>query len=192
MTLESFTETFSPLVEKWQTHFTPHVAEQIYYIVRNTPESGFKKLVADLVWLSPYKPPTIDEFLKYSRENTPKLNPIKTNFCKKCGYGGVVSCLDGEGTVWVYRCSCEHSNDVPLELKLEGGQRVPFKSWESVKHLYKLIPPINRTLQVFTDEERRENFKLLHDVLNKRITKEEMHQRLEVIERAIAIAQEGA
>ncbi len=189
MTMESFEAAFDSIKRKWDHHFTADLRLQIYHIVKNAPDDSFRGLTKRLLWKGPYQPPDIGEFIEFSREFSKKA-VIKTNFCKFCGYSGAVTCLDGEGIAWVYRCSCEHSKELPTEIILDGKIRKPFKTWESVKHLYKIVPPVNRTLKVFTDEENKQNFQLLKDVLYKRITKEEMLVRVALLERAIEIAQE--
>ena len=56
------------------------------------------------------------------------------------------------------------------------------------------MPPeyyIDQTLQVFTDEERKELWKFLYRVVDKKVSKDEYDTRMEQIERAIEFARQN-
>ena len=50
---------------------------------------------------------------------------------------------------------------------------------------------LDQTLQVFTDEERKELWKFLYRVIDKKVSKDEFETRMGQIERAIEMAREN-
>ncbi len=190
MTAETFDLIFAPIRKKWEYHFTADACLVIYNIVINAPEDSFRTLCKNLLFKKPFEPPEVEDFQNFSRKFSRK-HDINIKFCEFCGYQGVVACLDGVGDSWVYRCSCEHAKDVPTRIKISDDYSRPFKQWDDVKHLYKIIPPIDKSLEVFTDEERKDLFKFLQDVIAQRIPKNEIKERLEYIESAVRIAAEN-
>lgn len=193
MTLEKFTELFKPLTEKWANHFTPSLMEQVYHLVKNAPDKAFEKLCKDLVWNTPFKPPTITEFVEFSRVHSKKIDPIKGTFCDYCGYLGTVTAEDKDGHLWAFRCVCPNAKDVPHQIEIAKGVYRHWPLWNEVRasNHYTRIKPIDRHLKVFSDEERNENWKFLWDVLDKKISKDEIKTRLEIMERTIEIAKEN-
>ncbi len=49
-----------------------------------------------------------------------------------------------------------------------------------------------QNLEIFTEEERKQNWQLLWDVLDKKISKEELAHRLQIMERTVEIAHQNA
>lgn len=194
MTMELFEEMFAPLKAKWDTHFTADVRTQIFYIVNKSPRDEFKKLIDKLIWHKPFSPPPIEEFLTFSRSFSVKRDPLKGTYCDYCGYIGTVSAEGKNGQIFAFRCVCPNGKDNPATIKVDGYRIAHWPLWNEVRTsgYWTHIKPVNRTLQVFTDEERKENFKFMWDVLSKRVGPDEIKQRIELMERAIEIAQESS
>lgn len=192
MSMEAFEQHCDPLKKKWEQHFTADVRVQIYHIVKNSPEDGFKRLVLKLIWNKPFNPPPIEDFITFSREYSKKYEPIKGEFCDLCGYLGTVTGEDGSGMTSVWRCSCENANELPTHIKDEFKRPLYWKKWDEVKDHFQLIKPINRNLKCFNEDEKKDNWKLLWDVFNKKINKDEAEARIQILQRTIEIATENS